>query len=710
MIEQEKDVQFRFDSGEKSLSGKLAELGLPGYARFYSCIGLPNIFAWKNVEKTESFQETWLFVPDRTLEGILRCKRKFDITSEKHHPVTSSLQLDNQTLFPVHCYGKIAAFVVIPEGKQFSASPAELERLEKIDNSLGHGDKFDAVQIAFEFVSRLFDCKQSYSEFAQRLLNFLTDQVDKSYAGLYWKGADGYHRRWAYGDLQLSDKIPLDISAETIELWHEANSLGKSFIAAELVQDEPVFVQSPPSFLFVHQTPNFGDREQWLVMAVPGDISAAAMARITIIASLLSSMDDERTTGYSDLIEMFGGLLDKNHKALSLDEALKLCFKLIDGKLRLTSMCLLDTANSVIKCMRVGDDQLKIEKSNVSQIPNRATRVIESLEPAFNDGPAQPMQDARDGARDAAVSHVLFPVPIKESGAVLLSAEFAGGLERAKRFQHLFELTSKYLGVCISLTRAATGELKVVGTPANEIAETMALARLRTLSKLNGGYFHELIEYLSVILGQAEIMDYELQKTNRPLTVEHLHQSTDRIVRAAEFLARRLEELKEVSTIRAIDSGRSISSEQFLNMLPTMTFGYFLTVKDNKNVEIAVQTKPDKNVSFPIPVLHIYDFILPLILTIMDEAVCSGKMYIGVAEHFGRPVLRISYPKKLSGKLSLEKLLDKVFKYYQSQKGEEGQILVAADDAQFVFSDCDGDRFQAIYSCVGQHHPVEEYN
>jgi hypothetical protein len=237
----------------------------------------------------------------------------------------------------------------------------------------------------------------------------------------------------------------------------------------------------------------------------------------------------------------------------------------------------------------------------------------------------------------------------------------------------------------------------------------MSLARLQTLSKLNGGYFHELIEYLSVILGQAEIMEYALQKTNRPLTAEDLLQSTDRIVRAAGSLARRLEELKEVSTIKPIESGKSISAEQFINMLPVMTFGYYLTIKDKKNVEIEIQTKPEKNLSFAIPVLHIYDFILPLILTIMDEAICSGKIFVSVAEHFGLSVLRISYPKKLTGKLSLEKLLDKVFKYYQSERGEKGELLITANDAQFTFSASEGDRYQAIYSNAGQHHPVQEY-
>ena len=563
---------------------------------------------------------------------------------------------------------------------------------------MGHGEKSDAVQIAFEFVSRLFDCKQSYSEFAQRLLMFLTDQVDKSHAGFYFNSADSYHRRWSYGGLSLSDKLPVTVSAETVEMWKAANSCGKSFVPGELIQEEPAFVQSPPSYLFVHQIPDFGDCDQWLVMAVPGDISEAAIARMTIITSLLESLSDERVTGYSDLIEMFSGLLGENHKALPIGEALKLCFKLFDGKLRMKSMRQIDADNSVTVCEKVSDEQLKVERSKIAKISDSGRKVIASREPAYCEGPIQPPFDKNNESWSRSVSHVLFPIPISDGGTALLEVEFSGNIERARNYHNLFELVSKYLGICISLTKGGEAGLKMVGTPNNEIAETMSLARLQTLSKLNGGYFHELIEHLSVILGQAEIMEYSLKKNNKPLTAENLIQSTDRIVRAAESLARRLEKLKEVSTIRPIESGQSISAELFIKMLPAMTFGYYLTVKDNRNVEIELQTKSDKNLPFSIPVLHIYDFILPLILSLMDEAVCSGKIFVSIAEHFGRPVIRISYPKKLSGKLSLEKLVDKTFNYYQSQRGEKGEFLITAGDAQFIFSACEGDRYQVFSS------------
>ncbi len=710
MIEQEKGVQYRHGSRESSLNEWLTEIGLPSDARLFPCVGLPNVFAWNNVERTESFQETWLYIPDSTLESLLASQLEGAVFGEKHATAANSFRVDNHTLYPIFWAGKLDCIVAVPQGKEFKGIKTDLVKLEKIKRMSASIDKADSVRIAYEFVARLFDCKQSYAEFAQRLLNFLTDQVDKSYVGLYWKGADNYHRRWAYGDLQLSDKLPLAVTSDIVGKWKEINSRGKAFMPAELMQEEPVFVQAPPSFLFVCQTPNCGDREQWLVMAVPGDISGAAVSRITIIASLLNSIDDDRTTGYAELVGLFGDLLNQDRKTQSAEEALKHCFKLIDGKLRLNSMCLLDTDHSIVRCVKVAEDQIQIEKNQVAQVPQQAQEVMDSLEPAFLPGHSHPPRDSQNSTKKSDVSHVLYPVPLKDGSVALLSAEFTSNLEKARHYQRLFEYAARYLGLCLSLAKISLSKPQIIGTPSSAIAESIALARLKTLSRLNGGYFHELTEFLSVILGQAEIMEYEIQKSTKPLTTADLLLSTERIVRAAGSLASRLEVLKEVSTIKAIDFGKYVWADQFLDMLPTLTYGYFLTVKDDKNVEIAVQTKSDRNVSFSIPVLHIYDYILPLILYIMDEALCSGTIVASLTEHFGRPGLRLSWPKKLLGKQTLEKLVDRVFNYQQCEKSDDGVLLISVEEAKFLFSGSAADHYQSIYTLTNLHQPIEEFN
>ena len=132
MIEQERAVQFRFDTGAKGHSEKIAEINLPSCARVFSCVGLPNIFAWKNIEHSESFQETWLFIPDSALNRILSANTILDRSSEGNILSAIAIQLDNQILFPVHNYGKVSCIVAVPDGKQASVTPVDLEKLKQM--------------------------------------------------------------------------------------------------------------------------------------------------------------------------------------------------------------------------------------------------------------------------------------------------------------------------------------------------------------------------------------------------------------------------------------------------------------------------------------------------------------------------------------------------------------------------------------------------
>jgi hypothetical protein len=288
--------------------------------------------------------------------------------------------------------------------------------------------------------------------------------------------------------------------------------------------------------------------------------------------------------------------------------------------------------------------------------------------------------------------------------------EFTSDLELARSYTPLLELLAKYIGLCLSLSRTVSVDSRFVEGKVDELAESMALTRLKTVSKMNTGYFHELIEYLSVILGQAELMEYELKKSERPITADSLFLSTERIVRAAGSLAEVLEKLKDVSTVRVLEKGSKISAAQFLEMLPELTYGYYLTVKDTKNVDIEVQTKTDKNAVFAISILHIFDYITPLMFGIMDESICSGKIIVSLAEHFGRPVLRISYPKKLLGKVTQQKLIEKTFKFHTAEKTEDRAVVVSVDNAHFIFNENEGDRNQIVYSLTNYQHPLEEYN
>ncbi len=145
-----------------------------------------------------------------------------------------------------------------------------------------------------------------------------------------------------------------------------------------------------------------------------------------------------------------------------------------------------------------------------------------------------------------------------------------------------------------------------------------------------------------------------------------------------------------------------------LKVLPSLTYGYSAAVKESKNLELIVVSQSDANISLPLPVLHIYDYILPLILILMDEAVCSGKILVSLTEYFGRPALRISFAKNIIGKLDFEKLTQQLFVKFETASNDNNLLEFSYDGAEFVFKEETTGQCQVIYKLSSKAFPVEE--
>jgi hypothetical protein len=286
--------------------------------------------------------------------------------------------------------------------------------------------------------------------------------------------------------------------------------------------------------------------------------------------------------------------------------------------------------------------------------------------------------------------------------------EYFGLPGQAKGFEEMLRMTASMLGVSKSLRITESKSSEIVANTSRLDQDIESVNRLKTMDRITGGYFHDFVECLSVILGQIQIMQYELESEGRAVTPEHLLFSAERINKAAQSLAEGINKVRDVSIFSSTETGRFIGADKFLRALPALTYGYSSTVKESKNLELMIQSKTDGYISLPMPVLHIYDYVLPLILLLMDEAICSGKIVVSLAEYFGRPALRISFSKNIIGKLELEKLTQKLFVKFDTVYNENGSIELSFGDAEFVFKEEKSGQSQIIYTLASKAMPIEE--
>ena len=694
MITRSKEADASNNLASVSLTEELSSIELPGSSRLFVRTGLPNVFRELPADTEEN---PWLFVPDDILSAI---EQQTDNNSD-------IITADAYELYPVVYENQVLAIVAIVSHTSSGLSGQTADKLKQALLESNTLDKKSIMQISERFVEELFDFRQSYSELINKLLGLMTDQAARSHAAMYWVDDNNLYRRWSKGDLFLSDKLALTLQGEHVVRWTNALRTGRAIFPAEIVESEPVFMDKPPNFIALFEAPSYADRRQILAIAITGETKLGDIEKIKQIIQLFAVCNGVKMTNYTQLAKLFGESPRLQAQSGGYEQALIEAFKILDEIVRIESVCLLESDNIAAVCIKNSQNEHEVTRKSVIEITDDLSSII-SGEKSILISHARDGAETENGDSNNDVCMVFMKVPVRGGIDSIMRIEFHGETMRALELEELFVMIASFLGINVSLQLSETKGAKYISNDIKSDQDMDSVNRLRTMDKITGGYFHEFVECLSVILGQVQIMQYEMKNNSPAVTTEHLLSSADRINQAALTLASGISKVREMSIFSSNDSGRFVSADKFLKVLPSLTYGYSAAVKESKNLELIVQSQSDARISLPLPVLHIYDYILPLILILMDEAICSGRILVSLTEYFGRPALRISFARNIIGKLDFEKLTQQLFVKFVTAVNDNDFLEFSYDGAEFVFKEDSSGQCQVIYKLSSKAFPVEE--
>ncbi|MCH7947105.1 MAG: hypothetical protein IIC66_04830 [candidate division Zixibacteria bacterium] len=694
MITRSKEPDTNNDLVSVSLSEELSVIELPRSSRLFLRTGLPNIFGELSADAAEN---PWLFMPDDILIAIEQ--------QSAHN--SDIIVVDAYELYPVVHENQVLAIVAIVSHTSSGLSGQTTDKLKQVLLKSSIPDKKAVMQISEQFVAELFDFRKSYSELVNKLLGLMTDQAARSHAAMYWLENNNLYRRWSKGDLLLSDKLALTLHGEHVVRWTNALQTGRAIIPAEIVESEPVFMEKPPNFVALFEAPTYADRRQILAIAITGETKFDEIEKIKQISQLFAVCSGSKMTNYTQLAKLFGESPRHQHLSGGYEQALIEAFKILDEIVRIESVCLLESDNVAAVCIKNSQNEHEVTRKTVTEITDDLSAIISGEKSIL----VMQVKD-RDGTENRdlnkVVCRVFMKVPVRGGVDSIMRIEYYGETKRALELEELFLMIASYLGISVSLQLSENKGAKYISNDLKSDQDMDSVNRLRTMEKITGGYFHEFVECLSVILGQVQIMQYEMGNSGSAVTTEHLLSSADRINQAALTLASGINKVREMSIFSSNDTGRFVSADKFLKVLPSLTYGYSAAVKESKNLELIVQSQSDARISLPLPVLHIYDYILPLILILMDEAICSGRILVSLTEYFGRPALRISFSRNMIGKLDFEKLTQQLFVKFDTVTSDNDFLEFSYDGAEFVYKEEVSGQCQVIYKLSSKAFPVEE--
>ncbi len=185
------------------------------------------------------------------------------------------------------------------------------------------------------------------------------------------------------------------------------------------------------------------------------------------------------------------------------------------------------------------------------------------------------------------------------------------------------------------------------------------MRRFQTIKNLTDGYFHDIRSLLSVIMGQADVLDSLAARPHRERSTEAIRLGTGKIEKAADDLTLCLAQLRELCAVGDGDMAQAVPAADLIETLPTIIRGYNRQIKDTKNISFNFQVDESACRDCVIARRDIFDYVFLFLTSLMSEAICSGSIAISLDAEHNAVVVR--FDKNLIGHLGLDDLLGRLF-------------------------------------------------
>ena len=185
------------------------------------------------------------------------------------------------------------------------------------------------------------------------------------------------------------------------------------------------------------------------------------------------------------------------------------------------------------------------------------------------------------------------------------------------------------------------------------------MRRFQTIKNLTDGYFHDIRSLLSVVMGQAGVLDNLAVRPHRERSTEAIRAGTGKIERAADDLTACLDQLRELCAVGDTDMARAVPAGDLIATLPMIIRGYNRQIRDTKNISFDFQVDEGDCRDRVIARRDIFDYVFLFLTGLMSEAICSGSFAISLDTRHNAVV--VQFDKNLIGHLGLGDLLGRLF-------------------------------------------------
>lgn len=685
----------------KRLAAQIGPTGL----RLYASHGVPQLFSRIGGEGGLQFEDSWLYLPAAMLDTIQRSAAPLKAIDGPMVSMGNPFLAEQHRFIPLLADGRVVAVLV--------SDLALTDHLPSLDiEELADGIAHDRAQrptmaaaVAEEFIARLFHRDNSLESFVRRMLAWASEVWPSSYAGMYVEAQGVFVQRLTAGSLERCHCLPREIGLEVAQACHVGSDIAASFVPAEFIPDQPAFLTAPPDFLCMSPGAKVDSGRQLLLFAGPGSVARSAVQRLGEIARLVAQLHASQFTTCADLTRYYARLGSCEVNDGQLDETLADLFVAITQQASLSRVAVDLGASAAIRryrelVIRPGHP-ITVQSIDRLDVPAVARESISAGLPFMLDDINRAELDPQS-AKERYLQNVRSELylPIVNSGGQGLAVFGSPVLgDYLSTLKPLLNCVAEYIWLHGRLASSvARGEIPAAVRTAGK-TPTACDRRQVVLRRLGLTSLHGLNGALSVAGGQIEL----IRETSDQQAAAIPERRLAGLEEAVATIWRRVDAISHVISLP--DAGERIhDADRFVQALPALFDGLLTQLRDTKNITVALQVLP---VRMSQPILDadlVYDFLFPVLASVLDAAVCSGAIELSVTVTPKQALAVINFRRTLTGYTGLEAIAMAALPGYPSLPDASAVRAVAVGNVRCRFVQVDEDHCQcSIESAAGEY-------
>ncbi len=649
----------------------LRRLGLAAGSLYLSG-GVPQVFCRVYPAPEDDAVNRCLYIPSARLEdlpSLLGADRALPPNATfAGEPVT----IDDTSMHPLVIDGAVRGFVGPPQAGK-SCPPAILTAV--LERVILHYARLDQCgnPMVEEFLGRLFHRDSSPDRFLAGILNFLTEQIPGGLAVTY-NETDGIFRlRLAVGDIASWDKLDGALTHATVDGWTAAIECGRPYVPVGFLPDYPIFLDDPPTFVFVHDAISARHSRSIIAMPVPGDLTPVQARHLEEIGRIIARLHISQFGLTDDLLSMWTMYRRVADGARTLDDVLLEAFSLLDRRVEISRLVYIDPVERSRTVLRRTHSDPAIRHDDDTPVAAGVLDAATSgshLMPNPTDGEPLTEEEAKQYYLSNVKSEFCLSVRTRRGRRARLAVGSSSEGDHLAPFERFFETVAIFIDLCREAAEADDVSASPGDSGRDAERASRAAERLNTMRKLTDGYFHGIIDRLSYLLGEAELIE------NQAPTTE-IHSAADndpsRFIQSIEAVVAAMERVRILLGGDTDDMRRPVRATHLLAELPATFEGVAHRLQDSKNIAIRVVPARSIRTNLHLTAEEMYDYVYPVILALMDEAICSGKIIVRATTRNDIDALAIECDPEIIGHTTL----GAVIVAWAGQPAESGDLAAS---------------------------------